>query len=144
MHKPSVNDDVAEFIEQGSMRKDASMSSQTQARTIMLAALANVLSNPDQKTLEDYDAEDGPDPASYAKTMRMPDAEGWQGVIDREINSLREKDVFKLVRRSQGLGGGPCQEERRQDHLRHVKGSILPSAATSSTTPSTLYHSVTS
>lgn len=67
MRKPHVDDDVAEFIEQGSMRKDASRSSRTQARTVMLAALANVLSNPDQKTLEDYDAEDGPDPARTLK-----------------------------------------------------------------------------
>lgn len=100
MQQPRVDDDVAEFIEEGSMRKQASTSSRTQARMVMLAALANILPLPDLMTLQGYDAEDGPEPASYAEAMRMPDSEGWQGAIDREIDSLRENEVFKLVRRS--------------------------------------------
>ncbi|KAI7778217.1 hypothetical protein LA080_002482 [Diaporthe eres] len=100
MRKPLVDDDVAEFIDQGSMRKDASVSSRIQARAVMLAALANVAGVADATALDDYDAEDGPEPASYAEAMRMPDAEGWQAAIDREISSLRENDVFKVVRRS--------------------------------------------
>lgn len=99
MRKPLVDDDVAEFINQGSMRKDASMSSRTQAWAMMLAALANVAGVADATALDDYDAEDGPEPASYAKAMQIFDAEGWQAAINREILLLYENDVFKVVYR---------------------------------------------
>lgn len=91
LKKANKDNDIDAFIEQGSARSSLATANNTNKRTAMLAFLAH------HRTIDDYDAGDGPEPISYAQAMRMSDAKGWQGAVDRECESLKENEVFQLI-----------------------------------------------
>jgi hypothetical protein len=76
----------------GSLTKQLSTASQTEYRKVALMALA------DHRPLDDYDAEDGPEPTTYGQATNMPDAIGWQSAVNREQESLEKNKVYEIVK----------------------------------------------
>ncbi|CZS92387.1 uncharacterized protein RAG0_02814 [Rhynchosporium agropyri] len=63
---------------------------------VLLVAAMMVLT--DHRSLDDYDATEGPEPTTYGQAMKMSNAEGWQGTVNREQQSLEKCKVFEIVK----------------------------------------------
>ena len=73
--------------------------------------------------VEPVDIEQLADPQSFAEAMRAPDAEEFQGAMDREQDSLKKNEVYEVVKLPEGSRAITSRwvYKRKMDHHGNIK-----------------------